>query len=362
MPTTHAGHVDGLHTLPEDDPEEEPLLDDPPLDDEDDPLPLDELLDPLDDPPPSLFSKPLSLASSDAEPASAPPLDELDDDPLDDPPELALPPVASGLGASAEAPSVPFPPIVQSLSSAGQPASMTGSANTTPATDDARLIGSRRSWGWQVSRCRSASSTAMQGDARRGRAAAANRRAVRREASQRARPVRARVGQDHKAAVAAASVAAAAVAAVVDSSDTGCCRQRRCRRPIVGAQSTIGTTPIRAVAAAVAPWLAVRGRAWAVTAPSAETTAATGIGTSGATRNAAAALAVLPVAARQAAAARRGVVTRGAALSLFLLCQGCSLTCRLPLQSSRFRRRRRRRRRHHLPRQHRRQDSVPGRG
>jgi hypothetical protein len=147
VPRTHAAHVAGLHTLPEDDPEEEeePLLDDPPLDDEDDPLPLDELLDPLEDPPPSLFSEPLSLASSDAEPASASPLDEPDDDPIDDPPELAPPAVASGLGASAEAPSVPLPLIVQSLNSAGQPASTTGRANTKPATDDARLIGSRRS-------------------------------------------------------------------------------------------------------------------------------------------------------------------------------------------------------------------------
>ncbi len=67
-----------------------------------------------------------------------PPLDEPDDDPLDVRPELAPPPVASGLGASAEAPSVPFPLIVQSLSRAGQPASTTGSARTTTTSEDER--------------------------------------------------------------------------------------------------------------------------------------------------------------------------------------------------------------------------------
>ncbi len=124
-------------------PEEEPLdpLDDPPLDEpEDDPPPDDDEEDdpPSDDPPPSLFSEPLSLASSDAEPASAPPLDEPDDDPLDDPPELAPPAVASGLGALAEAPSVPFPLIVQSLRSAGQPASAMG--NASEASTRVRIV------------------------------------------------------------------------------------------------------------------------------------------------------------------------------------------------------------------------------
>lgn len=83
-------------------------------------------------------------------PPELPPLDPLPLDPDEEPellplPELEPPPAASRPEASVEASAAPLSLIVQSLSSAGQPASTTGNANTTIATDfDARLIGSRR--------------------------------------------------------------------------------------------------------------------------------------------------------------------------------------------------------------------------
>ncbi len=73
------------------------------------------------------------LAELELLPLSEPPEPLLegpeDDDPLD---KVESTPPSSPL---------PLPAIVQSLSSAGQPASTTGSANTSLATDDARLIG-----------------------------------------------------------------------------------------------------------------------------------------------------------------------------------------------------------------------------
>jgi len=109
---------------PEEPPELAPL--DPPLDVPDDPP----LLDPEDDP---LLD----------DPEDELPLDVLDDDPLDDPPldpddepelfplpEPEPPPVASGLGTSADASTAPLPLIVQSLSSAGHPPSKMGKTNT----------------------------------------------------------------------------------------------------------------------------------------------------------------------------------------------------------------------------------------